>query len=353
VRDELFAQDYQPHSELVVAQHHVPRAKFPVVDAHNHITYPGFGWDKLDLSQTIREMDLVNVATIVNLSGETGDVLKRNIEAFDVAYPGRFATYCNVDFTGVGSEEWMKNAAKQVLKDAKAGARGLKIYKELGLHYRDQNGQLVMPDDPRLDDIWDAAGESGLPVTIHVADPVAFFKPLDRFNERWDELHAFPDWHFYGSQFPSFMTLIEALYHAIEKHPKTNFITAHVGCYPENLAFVSQMMDRYQNFYTDIAARIAELGRAPYTAREWFLKYPDRILFGTDYLPTISMYQTHFRFLETADEYFEYDADSPMPTQGRWRIYGLSLPDEVLRKVYYDNAARLLHLQAVNSPVKL
>ena len=180
---------------------------------------------------------------------------------------------------------------------------------------------------------------------IHTADPVAFFRPLDRFNERWDELHRRPDWHFYGPEFPSFEELIASLYRLIEAHPQTTFITAHVGCYPENLGFVSQMMDKYPNFYTDISARIAELGRAPYSARAWFIKYADRILFGTDQRPTIPMYQVHFRFLETADEYFDYAPGADIPPQGRWKIYGLYLPDEVLRKVYYENAARLFDLK--------
>jgi len=343
-RDVILMEDYQPHSELVVPEHPVSRAKFPVIDAHNHLTYPGFGWEKLDLSQTLRELDLINVATVVNLSGEWGDILKKNIEMLDLAYPGRFVTYCNVDFSAFGTPGWTERAVSQIEADVNAGGRGLKIYKSLGLVHRDLEGNLISPDDPRLGDIWEAAGEAGIPVTIHIADPVAFFRPLDRFNERWEELHANPDWHFYGPEFPAFMTLIEALYRLIEAHPKTNFITAHVGCYPENLAFVSKMMDRYPNFYTDIAARIAELGRAPYSAREWFIKYADRILFGTDFRPDMAMYRTHFRFLETADEYFDYDAVSQVPSQGRWRIYGVYLPEEVLRKVYYENAARLLKL---------
>ena len=344
MENRIFIEDYEPRSELVVPLHHVDRAKYPVVDAHNHVTYPDFGWEGRDMKQILDELDFLNVATVVNLSGETGDALKRNIESLDLAYPGRFVTYCNIDFASMGQPGWSENRKAQLEADIKAGARGLKIYKELGLIYRDQQGRVVMPDDPRLSDLWDVAGEAGIPVTIHSADPRAFFRPLDRFNERWDELHAYPDWLFYGPEYPGFEVLIESLYHLIESHPKTNFITAHVGCYPENLGFVSRMMDRYPNFNTDISARIAELGRAPYSAREWFIKYADRILFGTDHAARLSMYQVHFRFLETADEYFNYEADSPIPGQGRWRIYGLYLPDEVLRKVYHDNAARLLHL---------
>jgi len=344
MRDFIALEDFQPRSELVVEQHLVARAKYPVIDAHNHITYPGFGWETLDLQQTLRELDFLNIATVVNLSGESGDILKRNIEKLDLAYPGRFVTYCNADFSTVGEPDWEKNASAQLEKDVKAGARGLKIYKELGLRLRDSDGKIIMPDDPRLSDLWDTAGALDIPVTIHVADPVAFFRPLDRFNERWEELHANPDWHFYGPEFPPFEALIESLYRLIESHPKTNFITAHVGCYPENLGFVGQMLDAYPNFYTDIAARIAELGRAPFSARAWFIQYADRILFGTDLQPSMKMYQTHFRFLETADEYFDYDAHSPTPGQGRWQIYGVNLPDEVLSKVYHENAARLLHL---------
>jgi len=342
--DRIYIEDFQPRSELVVPEHKVPRAKFPVIDAHNHVTSPGFGWEKRDMAQIISELDFLNVATVVNLSGETGDVLKRNLEKLDQAYPGRFLTYCNINFSDLGAPGWSDSRRKALEADIRAGARGLKIYKELGLIHRDQDNRLVMPDDPRLSDLWDVVGEAGLPVTIHSADPRAFFRPLDRFNERWDELHAMPSWLFYGSEFPAFEALLDSLYHLIESHPKTNFVTAHVGCYPENLGFVSKMMDRYPNFNTDIAARLAELGRAPYSARDWFIKYADRILFGTDSGPSLEMYQLHFRFLETADEYFNYSTHSPLGGQGRWRIYGMYLPDDVLRKVYHDNAARLLKL---------
>jgi len=262
----------------------------------------------------------------------------------DLAYPGRFFTFCNVDWTGVGEPGWVAKATSQLRADVKAGARGLKIFKKLGLRARDGAGQLVMPDDPRIAGLWDQAADLGIPVLIHTADPVAFFRPLDRFNERWDELHRRPEWRFCGPEFPSFEHLIASLYRTVEAHPSTTFITAHVGCYPENLGYVSAMMDRLPNLYSDISARLAELGRAPYSARKWFLKHADRILFGTDIRPDIQMYQTHFRFLEAADEYFDYAPDAAIPPQGRWRIYGLLLPDDVLKKVYHDNAVRLLKL---------
>jgi len=342
--DALLAADLQPKSELIVPEHRMSQARFPVVDAHNHLPIGHPRTQGVDWGQLVREMDFLNVKTIVNLSGGVGEQLRRSLEALDQACPGRFATFCNVDWAGVGQPGWTERTVAQLEADIRAGAKGFKVFKTLGLQVRDERGQLVMPDDPRLGPLWDKVGELGVPVLIHVADPVAFFRPLDRFNERWDELHRRPEWHFYGPEFPSFQELIAALYRLIEAHPGTNFITAHVGCYPENLGFVSQMLDRYPNFYTDISARIAELGRAPYSARAWFVKYADRILFGTDSRPTLPLYQTHFRFMETADEYFDYAPGAAIPPQGRWRIYGVYLPDEVLKKVYYENAARLLHL---------
>ncbi|MBC7236095.1 MAG: amidohydrolase family protein [Chloroflexi bacterium] len=340
----LLAADLRPRSELVVPAHHVARAKYPAIDAHNHLPVERIHERGLDIEQMVREMDLLNLRSIVNLSGGTGDVLKRNLEALDQAYPGRFYTFCNVDWNGIGEPSWLEKRLEALEKDAGAGARGLKVFKELGLRVRDTRGALVMPDDPRIAPLWERASELSLPVLIHTADPVAFFRPLDRFNERWDELHRRPEWHFYGPDFPSFEHLIASLYRLIEAHPRTTFITAHVGCYPENLGFVSQMLDTYPNLYTDISARIAELGRAPYTAREWFLKYAERILFGTDNTPRIAMYQTYFRFLETADEYFDYAPDAEIPPQGRWKIYGVYLPDDVLKQVYSANAERVLGL---------
>jgi predicted TIM-barrel fold metal-dependent hydrolase len=344
MRDTLLAADLQPRSELIVPEHPVLRAKYPAIDAHNHLPVDHPRMQEADIAHLVGEMDLLNVQAIVNLSGGTGETLQRNLDGLDHAYPGRFVTFCNVDWTGVGSPGWTERAVTALRQDIAVGARGLKVFKSLGLTVRDTAGQLVMPDDPHLADIWAAAGALGVPVLIHSADPVAFFRPLDRFNERWDELQRRPEWSFYGPEFPAFEELIASLYRLIEAHPETAFITAHVGCYPENLAFVSEMMDRYPNMVTDFSARIAELGRAPYSARDWFLTYADRIVFGTDATPLVPMYQTHFRFLETKDEYFDYAPGAAIPPQGRWRIYGLYLPDDVLQKVYHDNAAALLKL---------
>lgn len=344
--DRILAEDFLPRSELVSPQHPVSWAKFPVIDAHNHLT----ALNGLDLvrppADMVREMDFLNVRAIADLDGGSGDLLKRKLEQLDFAYPGRFYTLCNVDWSGVGTPGFAERATTALAQDVAAGARGLKVFKTLGLRVRDQAGKLVMPDDPRIAEVWEQAGELGVPVLIHTADPTAFFKPLDRFNERWDELHAHPDWHFYGPAFPRFEELIDALYHLVEAHPRTNFQLAHVGCYPENLAFVSEMLAKYPNMYTDISERLGELGRQPYSARELILRFPDRILFGTDVRPSVAWYQTYFRGLESRDEYFDYGPGEGQPRQGRWKIYGLHLPDDVLHKVYFDNAARLYKLSA-------
>ena len=347
MRDGLLIDDFKPISQLVVPEHHIHQARFPVIDIHNHFPMWHDIMPEVDLGEIVRGMDEVNVETVIYLTGGTGEHLLKNLSLLDKTYPGRFATFCNVEWRGVGTPGWGNKRAVQLARDVKAGAKGLKVFKRLGLEVKELDGNLVMPDDERLAPIWDKAGELGIPVLIHAADPVAFFTPLDRFNERWDELHDRPEWSFYGPEFPSFDELIRCLYNLIGRHRGTNFITPHVGCFPENLGFVSQMLDEHPNFYTDISARLAELGRAPYSAREWFIKYQDRILFGTDAPPTREWYRIYFRFLETRDEYFKYGpsdegASAVIPQRGRWRIYGVFLPDEVLEKVYRKNAERLI-----------
>jgi len=210
-------------------------------------------------------------------------------------------------------------------------------------------------DDPRLDPMWDACASLNMPVAIHVADPEAFFLPTDRFNERFEELNNHPDWSFFGRDFPSFAELVDAFYRVVAKHPRTQFIALHFGHNAENLASVSERLDRYKNVHVDLAARISELGRQPRAARAIFDRHQDRIMFGTDAVPGgydtpqqifgERLYEIYYRFLETEDEYFDY-APAPVPPQGRWEIYGLGLAEGILRKVYHDNAARLLGLSA-------
>jgi len=212
----------------------------------------------------------------------------------------------------------------------------------LGLSVRDPQGALVDVDDPRLVPIWDTAGELGLPVMIHVADPVAFFDPIDETNERWEEISAHPEWAFTSPPFPPFLHILTCLANLVARHPGTTFIGAHVGCYAENLGWVGALLDRCPNFYIDISARIGELGRQPYTARRFFLQYADRILFGSDMGPSPDGYRIIYRFLESDDEYFNYNL-GPLPAQGRWYVYGLHLPNDVLEKVYFCNASRILN----------
>ena len=244
-----------------------------------------------------------------------------------------------MDWSGIDRPGFFQKAADDLERLVEHGAVGFKIWKDLGLTVRDAGGNLVRVDDERLDPLFDKARELDVPVMFHTADPLAFFEPIDRFNERYEELAAHPEWSFHGAQF-SRRELIAQRNTVFARHPRTRFVAAHMGECPEDLASVSAMLDAYPNVSVDISARIAELGRQPYSARDFFLRYADRILFGTDLLPAVGMYRLHYRFLETADEYFAYPSHASR--QGRWMIYGISLPDDVLRKIYRENALRLL-----------
>jgi predicted TIM-barrel fold metal-dependent hydrolase len=288
-------------------------------------------------------MDACNVGAIVNLDGMWGEELRANLERYDRAHPGRFATFCQLDWSETSEPGFGERLAASLARSAADGARGVKVWKALGLHVRDDVGELLLPDDPRLGPVWAAAADAGIPVTIHTADPVAFFEPFDESNERVEELLENPDWWFGDRRrFPTFDRLLQAFEGLVAANPRTTFIGAHVACFAEDLAWVSRMLDTYPNLNADIAARIAELGRQPRGTRSLILAHPDRILFGTDlFPPDTETYAIHFRFLETADEHFAYSLDEP-PPQGRWAISGLDLPDEVLRQVYRDNARRLI-----------
>jgi predicted TIM-barrel fold metal-dependent hydrolase len=344
---DIFLVDYQPRPQLVVRETRVERARYPVIDAHNHLGSDfGGGWDRQPVSRLLDVLDAAGVAAFVDLDGGWGeDILHHHLDTFHAAAPDRFLHFGGVDWSRWIDEgnRFGELSAERLRRQAERGAQGLKIWKNLGLHVTDQNGERVRADDERLDPIWAAAGELSLPVLIHVADPVAFFEPVDRFNERWEELHQHPDWQFPSPPFTSFLSIVEGLKAVVLRHLNTTFIGAHVGCYAENLGWVSGLLERAPNFYVDIGARMAELGRQPYTARRFFLAHADQILFGTDLAANVEMYRLHYRFLETTDEYFDYGLDE-VPSQGRWQIYGLHLPDEVLEKVYHRNAQRVLGL---------
>lgn len=341
----MLLTNYRPQSKLITKTTQTHKPKFPVIDAHNHLSDEfGGGWDKKPLSQLLDHLDEAGVTHYIDLDGGWGeDILYRHLDYFKQPAPDRFKIFGGVDWSkwaemGDAFPEW---AAGRLKVQKERGAEGLKIWKPLGLHVKDHMGQLVKVDDPRLSPLWQAAGELGLPTLVHIADPVAFFDPIDETNERWEELGEHPDWAFTSPPFPPFMEIVNGFAHVIARHPNTTFIGAHVGCYAENLEWVGALMDRCPNFYIDFSARIAELGRQPYTARRFFIQHADRILFGTDMGPDVDVYRLYYRFLETDDEYFAYHT-SPLPDQGRWNIYGLHLPDDVLEKVYRKNAERIL-----------
>jgi predicted TIM-barrel fold metal-dependent hydrolase len=356
----ILLTDFQPRSMLHVAETRVEKARFPVVDVHTHLTFSRRAGSARYLAtpeELLAVMDRRGVRTMVNLTGGTGDSLAETIGRLDRAHRGRFVTFTEPSWARASEPGYAAWQAEELARAKKAGARGLKVLKTLGLYLRDggPTGPLVKIDDPRFEPMWDACGTLGLPVAIHISDPEAFFLPTDRFNERYEELANHPDWAFNTPGFPSHLDLLAACDRVFRRHPKTTFIALHVGHNAENLALVSERLDRAPNMNVEIGARIGELGRQPRTARRFFEKYQDRILFGTDAVPQGTetpqqifgdeLYRIYYRFLETEDEYFDY-APAPVPPQGRWRIYGLGLPEAILRKVYHANADRLIGLSA-------
>ena len=347
----LALEEFRPRSTLVVPAKKPQRAKFPVVDVHVH---PRLKLRNvpLQLDEFVRVMDQQNIAVCVSLDGQLGESLEEHKKYLWTEHRDRFVIFANIDWMGDGRPEdpgswachrpgFARRMAAALADAQQRGASGLKIFKRLGLFYRNPDGSFIAVDDPRWDPIWRACGKLGLPVLMHTADPVAFFQPLDRFNERWEELNRHPDWSFVSEDFPSHNELLAARNRVIVRHPQTIFIGAHVANYPENLAEVARWLDAYPNLHVEIAARIAELGRQPFTARKFFLNYADRIMFGTDGPRPVGRLRPHWRLLETQDEYFSY-AENQYPPQGLWNIYGLNLPDKVLRKIYHENAAKLI-----------
>jgi hypothetical protein len=351
--------EFEPRSMLHVEETHVPRARFPVIDFHTHVS-PRRGSKRPSVppADLLPVMDAVNVRTMVNLTGGWGEDLAATTAGFDRAFPGRFLSMTEPAWIRAGETGYAAWQAGEMAKAKEAGAVGLKVLKTLGLYLREggPDGPLVKVDDARFDPMWEACGRLGLPVAIHVGDPEAFFLPIDRFNERYEELGAHPDWSFYGKDFPAFEEILAARDRVFARHPKTTFVALHVGHWAENLQAVGGMLDRFPNVHVEMGARIGELGRQPRTSARFFDRYQDRILFGTDAVPLGTqtpqqvfgedLYRIYYRFLETEDEYFDY-APAPIPPQGRWKIYGLGLPDGILRKVYYENAERVLGIAPV------
>jgi predicted TIM-barrel fold metal-dependent hydrolase len=345
----------------------VPAARFPAIDFHSHLSWSAIGLarepygERMNLLAAVPSilevMDRRNVATMVNLTGGVGEGLGSVLASLDRAHPGRFLTFTEPSWNAFTRADFPSFQAEQIAKAHRMGARGLKLTKNLGLYLRERvtEGPLVAVDDSRFDPMWETAGGLGIPVAIHVSDPDAFFLPTDRFNERYEELSSHPDWSFHGKDFPSTEAILEARNRVFARHSRTQFVALHVGNRAEDLDSVSSCLERYPNMHVEIGARIGELGRQPRAAKRFFDRYQDRILFGTDAVPEPmgletpqqifgdALYQIYFRFLETPDEHFDY-APAPVPPQGRWKIYGLGLEGSILKKVYRENAARLLRL---------
>lgn len=345
--DTLLAKDYAPRPVIRVTEHPVDRARFPVIDVHKHLGYSpdrgdGDGWPGT-VEEIVQGMDRLNIQAFVNLDGFYGPHLQRVLDRYE-AHADRFITFAGAAWHRSGEPGFGEREARQLRQSVASGARGFKVFKALGLWLRDEHGKLWMPDDERLDPIWATAGELGVPVLIHVADPEGFFLPADRHNDRLPGLGRRPEWFFGTSEHPSFQDLMDRQVRLFQRHPKTTFFGAHVLNRPDNLEWVGSVLESCPNVYAEISARINDLGRQPRTARDFFTHHQDQVLFGTDG-NSLAPYPLYFRVLESEDDLIRSTnaRDGAIPT-GSWPLYGLSLADGVLQKLYHDNAARLLGL---------
>lgn len=328
---DLKLKDFQPVSMLVTPEHTVERARVPAIDYHNHL-------DAFQPEEVLPVMDACNIERVVNITMRPGLGAMEILDRF-APYRERFSVMAWMDWTGVERADFVPRSLDTLERLAERGVCGIKFWKDLGLTVRDAQGEILRIDDERLAPLFEKAGELGLPVMFHTADPDAFFLPIDGRNERYEELAAHPDWGFWGSRYTK-AELLEQRSRVFARHPQTTFVGAHVGGWSGDLAQASAALDAYPNFHVDMSARVAELGRQPYAARRFFLKYADRILFGMDLFPEVETYRLHFRFFETEDEYFDYPSHASR--QGRWKVYGLHLPEDVLRKIYRENAEKML-----------
>ena len=345
--DKMDFEEYDPPSTLKVPEHKLTKAKFPFIDVHNH----QWQMPTQNVNDLVNEMNKLNMGVMVNLSGRgyknsggrnggfdvnDNDYLVRSISNVKNNKPGRIVFFTNISFVGFGDPGWTERTVQELEKDVKAGACGLKIYKDLGMEFKDEKGKRIAIDDPRLDAVWKKCGELKIPVIIHSADPKSFWEPMDKNNERWLELKTHPDRKMENS-FVTWSQLIIEQHNIFRKNKNTTFIAAHMGWFANDLDSLGKLLDELPNVVVEIAAVIAELGRQPIHARQFFEKYQDRILFGKDsWVP--DEYATYFRVLETNDEYFPYHKRY----HAFWKMYGLGLPDNILKKIYYKNALRII-----------
>jgi predicted TIM-barrel fold metal-dependent hydrolase len=334
VAQDLSIREYKPKSTLVVPAHPVPRAKYPVIDVHSHHSR----LTRDDYARVVRDMDALNLRVLVNLSGGSGEEMKGMLAMIAASpAPDRMVVFANPDFSDIDVPGYGRRAAARLEADVAAGARGLKIFKNLGLSLKRATGLRVPVDDPELDPLWDACARLAVPVLIHTGEPAPFFDPVDVTNERWLELQVHPQRRRPAGAFPAFEALMTERNRLFTKHRGTTFIAAHMGFHANDLQRLGRMLDAMPNVYVETGAILAELGRQPRFAREFFTKYQDRVLFGKDsWAPP--EYPYFWRTFETADEYFDYYRDY----HAFWKLYGLDLPDAVLRKLYYGNALRVV-----------
>lgn len=326
-------EEYEPISTLIVPEHKLTRARYPFIDVHNHQwIMPIQSLDKL-----VVEMDSLNMAVMVNLSGFRGKILEWSLDNVDQNHPSRFVVFLNINFEKLDDPGWPEEALVLLEEGVKQGVKGLKVYKGLGLTDKDNEGNRIAVDDPRLDPIWAKCGELGIPVLIHSGEPNSFWNPKDKNNERWLELKQEPGRYKDPKENPSFEEIMTEQHNVFRKHPGTKFINAHLGWFGNDLERLGKLFDEMPNMYTELGAVLAELGRQPKFARAFMIKYQDRVMFGKDTYQK-EEYYTYFRVLETGDEYFDYYRKR----HAHWKMYGLELPDSVLRKVYYENALNVI-----------
>ena len=326
-------EEYEPVSTLKVDEHLLTRAKFPFIDVHNH----QFTMPIQDLDDLVADMDDLNMAVMVNLSGFRGKYLEWSLDNVNEKYSDRFVLFLNIDFEQLDDEGWPNETLAMMDKAVELGVKGLKVYKNLGLTETDNEGNRIKVDDPRLDPIWAKCGDLGIPVLIHTGEPAAFWLPKDKHNERWLELKQYPSRYKDPEKNPSFEEVMAEQHNIFRKHPNTKFIAAHLGWFGNDLERLGKLLDEMPNVYTEIGAVLAELGRQPITARTWLIDYQDRVLMGKDTYKK-EEYYTYFRVLETSDEYFDYYRKR----HAHWKMYGLSLPDSVLQKIYYKNVLKVI-----------
>ncbi len=326
-------EEYEPKSGLVVPEHKISRAKYPFIDVHNHqrATTPERA------KQLLSDMDSINMRIMVNLSGGYGDSFKRTVDAMKAASKDRFVVFANINFSDIDAPDYSKKAAAQLAADVKSGAQGMKIFKNFGMDLRDSKGQRIHVNDPRFDELFETCGKLNIPVLIHTAEPPGLFQPMDKYNERWLELKMYPRRGRSPEQYPKWEVIMAEQHNLFAKHPRTKFINAHMGWLGGDLGALGKLLDRLPNVYVELAAVVEELGRQPRNAKTFYIKYQDRVLFGKDTW-NVKEYPTYFRILESDDEYFDHDRKH----HGLWKMYGLELPDEVLKKLYYKNALKVI-----------